>query len=92
MKEHLDILEAFVVGLRSKTKSIPFQVLIKENDRIELQVGSNTEAVMALSVCDPDRPSLNVSYPKLTIKKNGERHTGEVESKGCLDAGVEWIF
>ncbi len=47
---------------------------------------------MALSVCNADRPSFNVSYPKLTIKKNGERRTGEVESKGCLDAGAEWIF
>ena len=92
MKEHLVVLEDFVDGLRSKAKSVPFHALVKESDRIVLQVGSNTEAVMALSVCDSDRPSFNVPYPKLTIKKNGERHTGEVESKGCLDAGAEWIF
>ncbi len=92
MNEQLDVLEAFVAGLRSRVKSIPFQIMVKESDRIVLQVGSNTEAVMVLNVCDPDKPSFNVSYPKLKIKKDGEQRTQEVESKDCLDAGAEWIF
>jgi hypothetical protein len=37
------------------------------------------------------RPSFRICYPKLTIKRNGDRHTATVQSDGVLAEGVAWV-
>jgi hypothetical protein len=90
MTEHDPLLEELLARLRA-SYGARVLVLQKGDGRLCLQFGSGDDAVIDLRIEDPLRPSFAVSYPALTVKRNGRRHVRRVHVSGVLVAGIEWI-
>lgn len=91
MTSHAEIIDSVLARLRLAIPgSIVFHVVERTDDRLTLQVGERSESVIALAIKDPYRPMFHVSYPLLTVKKDGSKHVGDCDSD-CVIDGVEWI-
>src|ERR1700750_869018 len=92
MASHAEIFDQLLTRLRSKVRgSVALRVLKKEEDHLAIQVGGNSEAVLGVRIKDSECPSFYVSYPKLTVKKDGGRHIALTDFDGAVFSGVEWI-
>ncbi len=56
-----------------------------------VQLGQSAKAVVAVSLCDPERPSFSATYPKLIVDRHGHETIEEQISEGILSQGVSWI-
>jgi hypothetical protein len=72
--------------------SARLHVINHADGSLTIQVGDDAETAIGVSVRDERRPSYCVSYPKLSIKRNGDRHISTVTSDGVLAGGVTWII
>lgn len=90
MNDEEQILEDLVGHLRSSFGD-SVRILEKGAGRITLQIGSSENAIVGLRVKDPARPSYAVSYPALSIRRDGSRHVQDVSADGVLFEGVRWI-
>lgn len=85
-------LDALLLRLRSSVDgSVALQILERRTDRLTIQVGDQTDSVIGIEVRDEQRPSFCASYPKLSLKRNGERHVFTAISDGILADGVLWV-
>jgi len=92
MARHSQVLKELLATLRSSVDgSVSLQVLSSRGDGLTIQVGDQPEAVLGVEVSNEQRPSFRISYPKLTIKRNGDRHTSNAQSDGVLAEGVAWV-
>jgi hypothetical protein len=92
MVPHAKILDNLMTRLCSSLGStVDLRVLADSGDSLTIQVGDRTDAIVNVEVRDEQRPSFCVSYPKLNIKRNGDRHVSTATSDGVLADGVAWI-
>jgi hypothetical protein len=66
-------------------------VLLKDDERLSLRIGSAAGAVIELQILDAARPSFAVCYPALKVKRNGRGHVENARADNVLVEGVEWI-
>ena len=93
MAHHTQVLDDLLAHLRSSAgASLTLQVLPRQGDSLTIQVGDRPEAAVGIQVSDEHRPSFCISYPKLTVKRNGDRQTSVVRSDGVLAEGVAWVL
>jgi len=93
MAQHSQALEELLASLRSSVGgSVSLHVLVSQPKGLTIQVGEQPDAVIGVEVSNEQRPSFRICYPKLTIKRNGERHTSTVQSDGVLAQGVAWVI
>jgi len=84
------VLDDLVAQLRSSCRA-SVQVLLRQDDRLSLRIGSADSAVIDVRIKDAERPSFEVCYPALNIERNGRHHVKEVRAESVLVAGVQWI-
>jgi hypothetical protein len=60
-------------------------------DKLTIQVGTEADSVIGIKIRDEHRPSFSASYPKLSIKRNGERHVSTVTCDDILADGILWV-
>jgi hypothetical protein len=73
-----------------KGSGVPLTVLRSAPD-LALQIGDDENAVMAIALRDPARPSFDVSYPAVRRKRSGDRRVDTVHSSGVLVPAIVWI-
>jgi len=85
-------LDALLMRLRSSVgASVGLHVLEQQDDRLTIQVGDQNDSVIGIEIRDEQRPSFCVSYPELSIKRNGERRVSTATSDGILADGIIWV-
>jgi hypothetical protein len=85
-------LDALLLRLRSSFgASVSIHVLEHQTDRLTIQIGENADSLVGIEIRDEQRPAFRVSYPQLTIKRNGERRVSSTISDGILADGVLWV-
>jgi len=81
-----------LTSLRSSVgDSGSLHVLATQAGGLTIQVGDQPEAVLGVEMSNEQRPSFRICYTKLTIKRNGDRHTSTVQADGVLVEEVAWI-
>jgi hypothetical protein len=83
------VLHAVLNRLRSICDE-PVTLLDDAADRLLLQIGRDTRAQLGLSVHDPVRPTFAISYPSLSVRRNGDRVIQVAGANNVLLEGVEW--
>lgn len=83
-------LEQVLSHLRTMTHG-QVEVLQETAECLTLRLGRHEDAILSVRVSDPTRPSFQVSYPKLIVKKDGSRHMTEVTVDHVLTEGLDWI-
>jgi hypothetical protein len=92
MAQHTQVLDDLLTSLRSSVGgSVSLHVVASQAGGLTIQVGDQPEAVIGVEMSNEQRPSFRICYPKLTIKRNGDRHTATVQSDGVLAEGVAWV-
>jgi hypothetical protein len=93
MSPHSQPLDELLVTLRqSMGSSVALHVLEQREDCLTLRVGREADAVVGVQVTDPGKPSFRLSYPELTVKRNGERRVTVTCFEGAAQQGVEWVI
>jgi hypothetical protein len=90
MTEDDRILEDVVAQLRA-TFGDDVHLVEQGGGVLTLRIGSAEDANVGIRVVNAGRPQFAVSYPKLTIKKDGERHVRVVGADHVLLEGITWI-
>jgi hypothetical protein len=86
------ILDDLLLRLRSSVgSSVGLHILERQTDRLTVQIGDQPDSVIGIEIRDEQRPSFCASYPKLTVKRNGERHVSTATSDGILADGILWV-
>jgi hypothetical protein len=92
MASKAQIFDELLTRLRSRIPtSVRLVVVKKESDHLAIQVGDSFDSVVGIRIKDPIRPFFAMSYPKLTVKKDGSRRVGLEEIDRAVFDGVERV-
>jgi hypothetical protein len=92
MMDSLTTIDRLLLEIRESVScSSRVNVLNIDETGFSIQLGQSAEAIVAVSLCDPDRPSFSASYPKLIADRHGHETIEEQISEGILSEGVSWI-
>lgn len=90
--DSLTAVERLLLEIRESVSCASrINVISIDETGFSIQLGRSAEAIVAVSVCDPDRPSFSASYPKLTVERHGHETIEMQISEGILSEGVSWI-
>jgi hypothetical protein len=93
MASDAKIFDDLIARLRMKVAgSVVLLIIKRESDHLAIQVGDDADAIVGIRIKDPARPLFAMSYPKLTVKKDGSRHITLTEFEGAVFEGVEWVI
>jgi hypothetical protein len=67
------------------------EVIEESPHEVTVRVGRHEGAIVTIRISDPMRPSFQVSYPQLVVKRDGSRHVTEQTGDGVLVQGLSWI-
>jgi hypothetical protein len=84
------MIEQILPHLRSLARGA-IEVVEECRDGLTVRVGRYQGAVITVRISDPMRPSFQVSYPKLVVKRDGSRQVTEATGDSMLIEGLEWI-
>lgn len=88
MSESLDLRELAFQHLRTR---FPITEVGRKGAMICLQVGLSEDAVMCISINNPEVPSYDVLYPKNRISNDGSRQLEAALANRVLLEGLQWI-
>ena len=92
MASNAQIFDELLARLRSRVPaSVGLVVVKKESDHLAIQVGGNLDAVVGIRIKDPIRPFFAMSYPKLSVRKDGSTRVSLEEIERAVFDGVEWV-
>lgn len=92
MASTIEIFDDLLARLRSKVAgAVQLRIVTQDSDHLAVQVGDSPDAVVGIRIKDPTRPLFAMSYPTLTVKKDGSRRVALEEFDGAVHGGVEWV-
>ena len=92
MQSHQQVLDRLlhdilpVVGGSSQ-----MAILSMSDSDCTIQLGRSGDAIITVTLCDPIRPTFSITYPALTLRRDGSESISEQTSDEILAEGVAWI-